>query len=61
MKLNKTLQSIENGATIYGRKMYDRVLNFKDVESIGDGNNGMTIIRLKNGKEISCYYSEMEY
>ena len=58
MKLNKTLESIKNGMTIYGEKQLERILNFKAVKSI-ERNDGYVTIRLVNGEEIDASYSEI--
>ena len=60
MKMNKTLENIKNGMTIYGEKQIDRILNFKAVKSIAR-NDGYVTIHLVNGEEITAYYSEIIY
>ena len=63
MKLNKILTQMkeannEGGAvTIYGKKMYKRILNFKAVESCDIGNAVLTF-KLKDGSTITTYYVE---
>ena len=58
MKMNKTLENIKNGATIYGEKQLDRILNFKAVKSIAREDNFVTI-NLENGDTIEATYSEI--
>ena len=58
MKMNKTLENIKNGATIYGEKQLDRILNFKTVKSITREDPYITI-NLENGDTIEATYSEI--
>lgn len=58
MKMNKTLENIKNGATIYGEKQLDRILNFKAVKSIAREDNFVTI-NLESGGVIEATYSEI--
>ena len=58
MKMNKTLESLKNGATIYGEKQLDRILNFKAVKSISR-NDCYVTINLENGDVIEAAYSEI--
>ena len=58
MKMNKTLENIKNGATIYGEKQLDRILNFKAVKSIAREDRCVTI-NLENGDTIEATYSEI--
>ena len=58
MKMNKTLESLKNGATIYGEKQLDRILNFKTVKSITREDPYITI-NLENGDTIEATYSEI--
>ena len=58
MKMNKTLANIKKGATIYGEKQLDRILNFKAVKSIAREDNFVTI-NLENGDTIEATYSEI--
>ena len=58
MKMNKTLANIKNGATIYGEKQLDRILNFKAVKSITREDSYVTI-NLENGCVIEATYSEI--
>ena len=58
MKLNKTLENIKNGATIYGEKQLDKILNFKAVKSISR-NDCYVAINLENGDVIEAAYSEI--
>ena len=58
MKMNKTLENIKNGATIYGEKQLDRILNFKAVKSITREDNFVTI-NLENGDTVEATYSEI--
>ena len=58
MKMNKTLESLKNGATIYGEKQLDKILNFKAVKSIAREDNFVTI-NLENGGVIEATYSEI--
>ena len=58
MKMNKTLGNLKNGATIYGEKQLDRILNFKAVKSITREDNFVTI-NLENGGVIEAAYSEI--
>lgn len=58
MKMNKTLATLKNGATIYGEKQLDRILNFKAVKSIAREDNFVTI-NLENGDVIEATYSEI--
>ena len=57
MKLNKTLENIKNGMTIYGEKQFERILNFKVVKSI-ERNDGYVTINLENGEKINAAYRE---
>ena len=57
MKLNKTLENLKNGMTIYGEKQLERILNFKAVTSI-TRNDPYVTIRLVNGEEIDTTYME---
>ena len=57
MKLNKTLENLKNGMTIYGEKQLERILNFKAVTSI-TRNDPYVTIRLVNGEEIDTIYME---
>ena len=63
MKLNKLLTEMkeannEGGAvTIYGHKMYDRILNFKAVVSCDIGYAVLTF-KLTDGSTIKAYYVE---
>ena len=63
MKLNKLLTEMkeaiaEGGAvTIYGRKMYKRILNFKAVVSCDIGCDVITF-KLTDGSTIKAYYVE---
>ena len=65
MKLNKLLTQMksandEGGAvTIYGRKMYKRILNFKSVVSCETGYDVITF-KLTDGSTIKAYYIETE-
>ena len=58
MKMTKTLEHIKNGATIYGEKQLDRILNFKAVKSITREDSYVTI-ELENGGVIEPAYSEI--
>ena len=58
MAMNKTLESIKNGATIYGEKQLDRILNFKAVKSITREDSYVTI-NLENGDTIETTYSKI--
>ena len=58
MKMNKTLANIKKGATIYGEKQLDKILNFKAVKSIAREDNFVTI-NLENGGVIEATYSEI--
>ena len=58
MKMNKTLKNLKNGATIYGEKQLDKILNFKAVKSIAREDNFVTI-NLENGDTIEATYSEI--
>ena len=58
MKMNKTLGNLKNGATFYGEKQLDRILNFKAVKSITREDNFVTI-NLENGGVIEATYSEI--
>ena len=58
MIMNKTLENIKNGATIYGEKQLDRILNFKAVKSISR-NDCYVTINLENGDVIEATYSEI--
>lgn len=58
MKMNKTLENIKNGATIYGEKQLERILNFKAVKSISQ-NDCYVTINLENGDTIEATYSEI--
>ena len=61
MKLNKLLTEMksandEGGAVIiYGRKMYERILNLKAVVSCDIGYNVLTF-KLTDGSTITTYY-----
>lgn len=63
MKLNKLLTQMkeanaEGGSvTIYGRKMYKRILNFKAVVSCDIGYDVLTF-KLTDGSTITAYYVE---
>ena len=57
MKLNKMLENLKNGMTIYGEKQLERILNFKAVTSI-TRNDPYVTIRLVNGEEIDTTYME---
>ena len=58
MKMNKTIENIKNGATIYGEKQLDRILNLKAVKSISR-NDCYVTINLENGDVIEATYSEI--
>lgn len=64
MRLNKTLtqmrEALEEGGimTIYGDKMYQRILNFKAVISC-DWNNDLLTFKLSDGSKITAFYSEI--
>ena len=63
MKLNKTLtmmKELNNSGstlTIYGRKQFDRILNFKDVESCDTNGNSLSF-KLSDGSTIEATYQE---
>ena len=65
MKLNKTLTQMreanaEGGAvTIYGRKMFDQILNFKAVVSCDIGYCVLTF-KLTDESTITAYYVKTE-
>ena len=65
MKLNKTLTQMreanaEGGAvTIYGRKMFDQILNFKAVVSC-DIDYCVLKFKLTDGSTIKAYYDKTE-
>ncbi len=58
MKMNKTLENLKNGATIYGEKQLERILNLKVVKSITREDSYVTI-NLENGDTIETTYSEI--
>ena len=58
MKMNKTLENLKNGMTIYGEKQLEKVLNFKAVKSISR-NDCYVTINLENGDVIEAAYSEI--
>ena len=66
MKLNKTLAMMrecnnEGGAlTIYGDKAFNKICKFKAITSCENNNNILTFT-LKDGSEITAYYSEIIY
>lgn len=63
MKLNKTLtqmkEALEEGGvmTIYGDKMYQKILNFKAVESCEVNGSDLTF-KLSDGSEIRARYQD---
>ncbi|MGN0608835.1 MAG: hypothetical protein ACI4J6_06485 [Oscillospiraceae bacterium] len=68
MKLNKTLAAMreinekENSSiTIYGRKQFEKILNFKAVEKAEwSDNDTFVLFTLTDGSTVSANYSEVE-
>lgn len=63
MKLNKTLKIMKDlnekgeSMTVYGENQYNKILNFKAVESCDVNGNYLTF-KLADGSEITAIYQE---